>query len=606
MADERAKPDANRAKAGVVSGVTNNAALEIVQLRVDPTTKRLLVDTTGDVTQYDIQDIQGSTDTGTVGLAVRNDDLADLSGGDGAYAPIQVTDIGAVWMEHAPNLVDSGNSSTSTLTSGSTFTGTGVDVLHYDSVTIQIFANQDSASSGMRFEFSNDNSNWDVSHQHDYKASTGRVFQFATHSRYFRVVFVNGGTGQGTFRLQTLLRHNTAATTIRRLDQQEAPDRSSIINKSVLMGQEAGTGNFLPVEANSLGALEVEPEQHVVIDALSATSGWAALGNDTLNLATTKNHIVGTDALTFDKVDGDANTVFAGIEKTVTSLDFGNVSPHDIIQNVVFLSSTAVVDYVFVRLGTDSSNYNEWRISADDLTTNEFNSLVYNLGDASQAGSAGNGWNPSAVTYAVVGVAFDTETDELSGIIFDQLSFHTNLHTSAALGSEVTSSVNTANVNLHKIKGSPTDKGQGNASNGSQRIVIADDDTNLAAIKTATEAIDGAIAGPGEPSIDSVTQFAINLSAGANQVLVSSSPSKQIWVYAVAYTCSVAGTVSFQDEDDTAITGILDHAAKSGLAVGPSGNFSMPLWKLGTNKDLEVDVVTAAIDGWITYAIVSV
>ncbi len=115
-----------------------------------------------------------------------------------------------------------------------------------------------------------------------------------------------------------------------------------------------------------------------------------------------------------------------------------------------------------------------------------------------------------------------------------------------------------------------------------------------------------AVSGPGDPSIDSVTQFAINLGAAADQVLVSSAVNKQIWVYAVAYTLSVAGTVSFQDEDNVAITGIMDHAANSGLSMGPSGNFAMPIWKLATNKDLEVDVVTAAIDGFITYAIVSV
>ena len=124
-----------------------------------------------------------------------------------------------------------------------------------------------------------------------------------------------------------------------------------------------------------------------------------------------------------------------------------------------------------------------------------------------------------------------------------------------------------------------------------------------------TSVVSGSINGPSGttgPTIDSVTQVAINLGAAANQVLVSSAASKQIWVYAVAYTLSVAGTVSFQDEDDTAITGIMDHAANSGLAMGPSGNFAMPLWKLATNKDLEVDVVTAAMDGWITYALVSV
>jgi len=40
--------------------------------------------------------------------------------------------------------------------------------------------------------------------------------------------------------------------------------------------------------------------------------------------------------------------------------------------------------------------------------------------------------------------------------------------------------------------------------------------------------------------------------------------------------------------------------------VSPSGNFAMPIWKLATDKDLEVDVVTSELDGWIDYAIVSV
>ncbi len=114
------------------------------------------------------------------------------------------------------------------------------------------------------------------------------------------------------------------------------------------------------------------------------------------------------------------------------------------------------------------------------------------------------------------------------------------------------------------------------------------------------------LGGSSNPSIDSFTQAAINLTTGANQVLVSSSASKQIWVYGIVYTCSVAGTVSFQDEDDTAITGIMDHAANSGLSHPASGNFAMPIWKLATNKDLEVDVVTANIDGWLDYSIVSV
>ena len=123
----------------------------------------------------------------------------------------------------------------------------------------------------------------------------------------------------------------------------------------------------------------------------------------------------------------------------------------------------------------------------------------------------------------------------------------------------------------------------------------------------AGTAVGAAINGPGAPTIDSYTHAAFNLAAGADQSLVSApGASKQIWVYGIGFSVNVAGTVSFQDEDNTAITGIMQIGATGGMVVSPSGNFSMPIWKIATNKALEVDVVTSELDGWIDYAIVSV
>src|SRR3990167_4942947 len=95
MADERARPDVNRAKAGVISGVTNDASLEIVQLRVDTTTKRLLVDSVGDVTQYAEDAAHVSGDIGTMALAVRQDTQVDF-GADGDYVPLSIDADGAL------------------------------------------------------------------------------------------------------------------------------------------------------------------------------------------------------------------------------------------------------------------------------------------------------------------------------------------------------------------------------------------------------------------------------------------------------------------------------------------------------------------------------
>ena len=117
-----------------------------------------------------------------------------------------------------------------------------------------------------------------------------------------------------------------------------------------------------------------------------------------------------------------------------------------------------------------------------------------------------------------------------------------------------------------------------------------------------------AIIGPGDPVVDSYTSIAINLTTGANQVLVSSAADKQIWVYGHAFTAGDAAgqTVSFQDEDDTAKSGIIEVTQYGGMARNPSGNFAMPLWKLATNKDLEVDITGGDVDGDLEYAIVSV
>jgi hypothetical protein len=47
-------------------------------------------------------------------------------------------------------------------------------------------------------------------------------------------------------------------------------------------------------------------------------------------------------------------------------------------------------------------------------------------------------------------------------------------------------------------------------------------------------------------------------------------------------------------------------AQYGGMAVAPSGNFSQPLWKVPTNKALEVDLLTGDIDGTLTYGIIDV
>lgn len=117
------------------------------------------------------------------------------------------------------------------------------------------------------------------------------------------------------------------------------------------------------------------------------------------------------------------------------------------------------------------------------------------------------------------------------------------------------------------------------------------------------------IQGPGIPVVDSYTNAALSASANTNnqQVIAAPGPDKQIWVYSLVGTADTAdGSISLQDEDDTAITGVMEVTRRGGFCSPPSGNFSMPWFKVATNKALEIDTVTCGFKGLISYAIVSI
>lgn len=199
----------------------------------------------------------------------------------------------------------------------------------------------------------------------------------------------------------------------------------------------------------------------------------------------------------------------------------------------------------------------------------------------------------------------------------------------------------TQDINLTQIGGATVDVGSGTGGSATLRIIPdtasaiqCNAGTNLntssLALDTSVDGIEGLITtldavvdtissaiadlvlglvGPANPTdFDSYTSVAINLTTGANQVLVSSAANKQIWVYSVSLLCGDADgqTFSFQDEDDTQLNGIQEVSQYGGLVRPGSGNFNMPIWKLGTDKDLEIDITGGDCDGDLQYAIVDV
>ena len=253
-----------------------------------------------------------SGDVGVASLAVRRDTPTSLAGADNDYLPLTTDEDGAVWSRthKVGSVIDSGNSSTTPLGIDAVFTGTGVDLLGYTNLTVQLASDVDSSATGVSLEFSSDNSNWDEQHVHFFDSSdeSSRKFQLPVHARYFRVVYTNGGTGQAHFRLQTILHTGTPITTIHRLDDTLAPDRSAQVIKASIIAQAAGSGNFTPVQATAGGNLKMSIQE--ISDGLDIGAGNAgsetarvSISTDDVNLSAIKTAVEGT--LTVDSTDLD-------------------------------------------------------------------------------------------------------------------------------------------------------------------------------------------------------------------------------------------------------------------------------------------------------------
>ena len=144
---------------------------------------------------------------------------------------------------------------------------------------------------------------------------------------------------------------------------------------------------------------------HAVLDRCDTATGWTVLGNDTDNLATTTRCVAGSAALEFDKVNGAANTKLAGAYKTISPTANLNTkggkfdcSPHDVLQWWVYVSALTNVDYAFVRIGNDASNYVEYRYQDDEMTDGRFTHCAVPLGEYS-ALTGGINWTATHGAY---------------------------------------------------------------------------------------------------------------------------------------------------------------------------------------------------------------
>lgn len=109
--------------------------------------------------------------------------------------------------------IDNNNSTTSTLTANSVFTGASTLVTNYSNITTNITVDQPSITYGLQIQFSQDNSHWDIIRGYTIPVPTpgtsiSQTITCPTESQYYRIVYTNGTTNQGVMRMQSILNAN--------------------------------------------------------------------------------------------------------------------------------------------------------------------------------------------------------------------------------------------------------------------------------------------------------------------------------------------------------------------------------------------------------------
>lgn len=280
--------------------------------------------------------------------------------------------------------------------------------------------------------------------------------------------------------------------------------------------------------------LRVRDQRSIDLANCNTYTDYTVLGNDTINLANSANHVFGSGAVTFDKVNGAANTVYAGIFKSFTAINLSEIFESGAFVGMgCYLSSLTNVVNVFLRIGTDASNYNCWTWATSNLQAGIWMNLRTAAAIPDYSKSAGNGWNTGTVSYVAFGVEFNSESNALAGILVDHVHIVGGRVTSTDITTSTSSTVNTPNININKIAGTTPDVNNGTVSAGTQRVTIASDSTGQIKLAAGTALV-------GKVGIDQTTP------GTTNKVTVGSD---------VVHTIIDSGTTAVTNAGITTIAG---------------------------------------------------
>lgn len=162
--------------------------------------------------------------------------------------------------QHVHGEIDTGNSSSTPLAGGATFTGEWIDITDYGIIYVNTYSDVASATNGLEVQQSSDGTNADHDDVYSINAGSAKNFAINPYAQYLRVVYTNGAAAQSEFRLQTKLNTYGLASSHRIQDTISTEDDARLV-KAVITGENP-TGNFVNFNATRLGNFKVSIDEY--------------------------------------------------------------------------------------------------------------------------------------------------------------------------------------------------------------------------------------------------------------------------------------------------------------------------------------------------------
>lgn len=155
------------------------------------------------------------------------------------------------------SLIDTNNTTTTPLGISGVFTGDWTLITSFAHMSIQVVADEDSATDGMVVEWSTDGINKIDEDVFTLFADQGKVWTFGCQAPYYRIVYTNGTTAQSSFNLMALLKTVVQKPSSHRVADQISSQDDAELVKAVLTGEDID-GNFQNVAVSANGNLFTE------------------------------------------------------------------------------------------------------------------------------------------------------------------------------------------------------------------------------------------------------------------------------------------------------------------------------------------------------------